>query len=100
VANRSGAAFDDQDSTFIVPSGGGFGVTFCPPGRSTTILTTMANQLAQLRETGHVTQQLLADTMNATLIKEQSAASRATFGIETFCAATASLIAVVYWTLL
>ncbi len=52
-------AFDDQDSTFIIPSGGGFEVIFCPAGRSTTILSTLANQLRQLAETGHVSSQLL-----------------------------------------
>ena len=64
-------AFDDQDSTFIIPTGSGFQVIFCPPGRSSTILTTMAVQLAQLAETGQVTPQLLADTQNLTLIKLQ-----------------------------
>jgi hypothetical protein len=33
-------AYDDQDSTFIVPEGGGFQVIFCPGGRSTNILAT------------------------------------------------------------
>lgn len=33
-------AYDDQDSTFIVPQGAGFQVIFCPGGRSTTILST------------------------------------------------------------
>ena len=32
-------AYDDQDSTFSVPQGGGFQVIFCPGGRSTTILS-------------------------------------------------------------
>jgi hypothetical protein len=32
-------AFDDQTSTFIIPSGPGFQIIFCPGGRSTTILT-------------------------------------------------------------
>ena len=33
-------AYDDQDSTFIVPQGGGFQVIFCPGGRSTNIIAT------------------------------------------------------------
>lgn len=33
-------AYDDQDSTFSVPQGGGFQVIFCPGGRSTNILAT------------------------------------------------------------
>lgn len=32
-------AFDDQTSTFIIPSGPGFQIIFCPGGRSTTILS-------------------------------------------------------------
>ncbi|KAF2431340.1 Osmotin, thaumatin-like protein, partial [Tothia fuscella] len=31
-------AFDDQTSTFIIPSGAGFIIIFCPGGRSTNIL--------------------------------------------------------------
>lgn len=31
-------AYDDQDSTFIVPKGGGFQVVLCPGGRSTRII--------------------------------------------------------------
>lgn len=67
-----GVAFDDQTSTFIIPSGGGFGVIFCPPGRSSTILTTMAAQLHQLAQTGHVTAQLIADSQNITVIRKKS----------------------------
>ena len=65
-------AFDDQTSTFIIPSGGGFQVVFCPPGRSTTILSTMASQLQQLSQTGHVTARLLQESANVTLIRSQS----------------------------
>ncbi|KAK3643937.1 hypothetical protein LTR56_006762 [Elasticomyces elasticus] len=31
-------AYDDQDSTFITPTGSGFQVVFCPGGRSTNII--------------------------------------------------------------
>ncbi|KAK5111487.1 hypothetical protein LTR62_004939 [Meristemomyces frigidus] len=31
-------AYDDQTSTFVIPSGAGFGVVFCPGGRSTNII--------------------------------------------------------------
>lgn len=41
-------AYDDQTSTFIVPSGGGWGVRFCPPGRSTNILATSKEELQSL----------------------------------------------------
>lgn len=38
-------AFDDQTSTFIIPSGPGFQIIFCPGGRSTTILTAEAGSV-------------------------------------------------------
>ncbi|KAK3940586.1 Osmotin, thaumatin-like protein, partial [Diplogelasinospora grovesii] len=41
-------AYDDRTSTFIIPSGGGFEVVFCPVGRSTNILTTAGDQLRAL----------------------------------------------------
>ncbi|MCJ1364379.1 hypothetical protein MMC16_003489 [Acarospora aff. strigata] len=53
-------AYDDQDSTFIIPSGGGFEVIFCPAGRSTTILNAKADELRELHEYGYVTQSPLA----------------------------------------
>ncbi|KAL9107750.1 MAG: hypothetical protein Q9227_007372 [Pyrenula ochraceoflavens] len=65
-------AFDDQTSTFIMPSGGGYRIAFCPAGRSTTILSTLGDQLRQLAQTGHVSQQVLTDTQNVTLIRSSS----------------------------
>ncbi|KAF2715713.1 glycoside hydrolase family 2 protein [Pleomassaria siparia CBS 279.74] len=47
-------AFDDQTSTFIIPSGAGFEVVFCPGARSTNILATESEKLHQLTENGHV----------------------------------------------
>ena len=71
------SAFDDQTSTFIIPSGGGFEVIFCPVGRSSNILNTMQKQLVQLAQTGRVTPSLLADTQNITLMKTQGTTSQA-----------------------
>ena len=62
-------AFDDQTSTFIIPSGGGFEVVFCPPGRSTTILSTLSAQLHQLEATGHVTSQVLEMLKDEELVR-------------------------------
>ncbi|KAF2086348.1 Osmotin, thaumatin-like protein, partial [Saccharata proteae CBS 121410] len=45
-------AYDDQTSTFIIPSGAGFEIVFCPGGRSTNILATEGNQLRQLASSG------------------------------------------------
>ncbi len=37
-------AYDDRQSTFSVPRGGGWEIVFCPAGRSTNILRTMGAQ--------------------------------------------------------
>ncbi|KAL6156512.1 hypothetical protein ACJQWK_06809 [Exserohilum turcicum] len=50
-------AFDDQTSTFIIPSGAGFEVVFCPGARSTTILTTNRDEMLQLAQQGKVEKQ-------------------------------------------
>lgn len=47
-------AYDDQTSTFIIPSGAGFQVVFCPSGRSTNILATSSSELHQLASSGTV----------------------------------------------
>lgn len=52
-------AFDDQSSTFIIPSGGGFEVVFCPRGRSTTILNSLRGELNELAQSGRVSQRIL-----------------------------------------
>ena len=53
LANKD-IAFDDQSSTFIIPSGAGFEVVFCPGARSTTILTTERDSMLQLAQNGRV----------------------------------------------
>jgi len=50
-------AYDDQTSTFIIPSGAGFEVVFCPGARSTNILATGGTQLRNLASQGHVKRQ-------------------------------------------
>jgi len=65
-------AFDDQTSTFIIPSGGGFEVIFCPAGRSTTILTTMSNELHQLHWYGKVTQWSSAEIEGITISRSSN----------------------------
>lgn len=51
------AAFDDQTSTFIIPSGAGFEVVFCPGARSTNILDTSMDEMQQLAQQGRVDHQ-------------------------------------------
>jgi hypothetical protein len=63
-------AFDDQTSTFIIPSGGGWKVTFCPAGRSTNILKTFGPQLEALGQSGKMTQGIKDAAMNLTIILE------------------------------
>ena len=95
-------AFDDQTSTFIIPSGGGWEVTFCPTGRSTNILKTFKPQLGALSEAGHATAQIKADAMNATIILEggkENGAERA--GRQSFGSASlGALVMVVAWAVL
>ena len=72
--SNTGLAFDDQTSTFIIPSGGGFEVVFCPTGRSSTILKVYKQELTQLAQSGSVSAQVLADTRNVTLMKQRQGA--------------------------
>ncbi|EON69802.1 hypothetical protein W97_09065 [Coniosporium apollinis CBS 100218] len=51
------STFDDQTSTSIIPAGSGFEVVLCPGGRSTNILASEADQLNELANTGHVSNQ-------------------------------------------
>ncbi len=62
-------AFDDETSTFIIPTGGGWEVQFCPEGRSTNILNTFKSQMEALSSKG-VSKDLLQDAGNLTLIAE------------------------------
>jgi hypothetical protein len=63
-------AYDDSSSTFILPTGGGWEVTFCPPGRSTNILRTFRQQLGALSQAGHNATALQTDAANLTIIAE------------------------------
>lgn len=57
-------AFDDQTSTFIIPSGGGFEIVFCPRGRSSNILDVLGDELRQVAATGHVSEDLVQRLAN------------------------------------
>lgn len=63
-------AFDDMTSTFIIPTGGGWKITFCPIGRSTNILATFGTQLSELASSGTVNERILTASQNATLIQK------------------------------
>jgi len=90
-------AFDDQTSTFIIPSGGGFEVIFCPAGRSTTILTTKAAELHQLAESGQVTPSLLAETQHITITNSSNDGAPAGRTIKTSLWALVAVVAFAVW---
>lgn len=57
---------------------------FCPPGRSSNILSTMSAQLYQLAATGYVTPQLVADMREVTLVRTTMSASSSVGRLEPF----------------
>ncbi|KAK0110490.1 hypothetical protein ONS96_002099 [Cadophora gregata f. sp. sojae] len=92
-------AFDDQTSTFIIPSGGGWEVSFCPPGRSTNILATFHDQLQALSQQGKMSKAILADCMNITII-EQAATGAADENRVDRSLSLGALVMVVAWAVL
>lgn len=96
-------AFDDQTSTFIIPTGGGWQVTFCPAGRSTNILQTFKAQLQALSQGGgKVSKQIIADCTNITIINEgaRSSAERTWGEPSRFGGSLGALVVVVAWAVL
>ncbi|KUJ23589.1 Osmotin, thaumatin-like protein [Mollisia scopiformis] len=96
-------AFDDQTSTFIIPSGGGWEITFCPEGRSTNILATFKQQLEALSQGGgKVSKEILADCMNITIINEGSknGGERTRGEPNRFGGSLGALVVVVAWAVL
>lgn len=89
-------AFDDTTSTFIIPTGGGWQVTFCPVGRSTNILKTFSTQLAELSSTGNVSSQVLADAKNITLIQRGDAGTE-THGERRTMGSLGALVVLIAW---
>lgn len=67
-------AYDDEDSTFIIPEGGGFEVVFCPSGRSSKILATLGDEMRMLAQTGHVTRDIEQKAGDAEYIAQKSEA--------------------------
>ncbi|GKT96459.1 thaumatin family protein [Colletotrichum tofieldiae] len=89
-------AFDDQTSTFIIPSGGGWEVVFCPAGRSTNILRTMGAQLFEIASAGSLSQKNLELVRNRTYIESESgknaAPGRAVSPYWAICAVTTAVL--------
>ncbi|KAK2628112.1 hypothetical protein QTJ16_002758 [Diplocarpon rosae] len=94
-------AFDDQTSTFIIPSGGGWEVQFCPPGRSTNILATFKQQMQDLSQSGKMSKAIAADCMNTTIIEKSAAYSGAEEKrVDGRSLSLAALVVVVAWVVL
>ena len=75
-------AFDDQTSTFIIPSGAGFEVVFCPGARSTTILSTSRDEMLQLSQQGKVDKQATMGLKRASSGMSQRNAASGTFRLD------------------
>ncbi|EUC29834.1 glycoside hydrolase family 2 protein [Bipolaris zeicola 26-R-13] len=75
-------AFDDQSSTFIIPSGAGFEVVFCPGGRSTTILSTSKDEVQQLAQQGRVDKQATISLMGTRTSKVRRSAALTTYRLD------------------
>ena len=73
-------AFDDQTSTFILPSGGGFGVVFCPQGRSSNILATLGPQLRDVASRGVVSDEAISELGNASFVQRRVAQAQTSMG--------------------
>ncbi|KAF2124868.1 Osmotin, thaumatin-like protein [Dothidotthia symphoricarpi CBS 119687] len=87
-------AFDDQTSTFIIPSGAGFEVVFCPGARSTNILDTSMDEMLQLAQNGKVDHQVaMALKRSRQEMFRRSSATR-TFGLDSSVLMGMSLTAV------
>lgn len=67
--------YDDTASTFVIPGGGGWSVTFCPEGRSTDILETFGSLISEWAASGVLTDDILAAARNETYIETHGAAS-------------------------
>ncbi|KAJ0123220.1 hypothetical protein J7T55_011684 [Diaporthe amygdali] len=67
--------YDDGASTFVIPGGGGWGVTFCPAGRSTDILATFGTQISQWAASGNLSEDILQAARNVTFIEAQGGAA-------------------------
>ncbi|KAF7548767.1 hypothetical protein G7046_g8559 [Stylonectria norvegica] len=69
-------AFDDQKSTFIIPTGGGWEIVMCPKGRSTNILRQLGDEIFELASSGRLSDLAIRRLMNVTYIEsDKSAAS-------------------------
>ncbi|RCI08749.1 hypothetical protein L249_4728 [Ophiocordyceps polyrhachis-furcata BCC 54312] len=71
-------AFDDQQSTFIVPKGGGWEIVMCPAGRSTDILRRLGKELFELASGGRLSDQSIKRLREATFMEMEADADMRT----------------------
>lgn len=91
-------AFDDQQSTFIIPMGGGWEVVMCPIGRSTNILRQLGKEMDELATSGTLSESTVKRLMNVTYIRaDRGAASEARAGLTTLAS---TVLAASLWLLL
>lgn len=67
--------YDDGTSTFVLPGGGGWQVTFCPVGRSTDILATFGSLISEWAASGNMSADILDAAANGTYIATHGAAA-------------------------
>lgn len=72
--------YDDSDSTFVIPAGGGWRVTFCPRGRSTNILATFGGLISEWAATGVLSEDILQAASNVTYIETHGSSAAAVSG--------------------
>ncbi|KAG9243728.1 thaumatin family protein, partial [Calycina marina] len=94
-------AFDDQSSTFIVPSGGGWEIVFCPVGRSTNILNTFKAEMQALASGGSKAIKIAAQNLTTINSSTTSSGTRATSDVGGLGGASVgALVVVVAWALM
>lgn len=84
-------AYDDQESTFIIPKGGGWEVVLCPSGRSTNILSQLSSELFELASNGGLSERTMRRLRNDTYIKSERGAA---VGLQPTSSAMTTLIVV------
>lgn len=85
-------AFDDQQSTFIIPKGGGWEVVMCPKGRSTNILNQLGPELFELADSGKLSDLAVKRLSDITYIEADKSAA---IGFRPVLATVASTVLVV-----
>lgn len=87
-------AFDDQQSTFIIPNGGGWEVVMCPTGRSTDILRQLGSEMNELANAGRLSDSAMRRLRDPTYIEANRGTGSEVRPVATVVAVTALIVAV------